>query len=115
MTAGARLRSTPCLRGGQELRGRLRVAARQLEHESQIVPRVLVLRIDREDAAVCLDGAVEIAQRVAHDTQAVVGLEQVGPHPHDRLELGPGPRPVLLGDERGGQGQPRADEIGPRP
>src|SRR5207244_11828431 len=67
----------PRLGGGEELRRRLGIALHQPQHEREVVARIVVLRVAREDTTVCVDRPVEVALRVAHDAQAVVRLTQV--------------------------------------
>ena len=89
----------------------LGLASRQLEHEPQVVTRVLLLRIGGEHAPVGVDGAADIALSVAHDAEHVPRLQPIGLHAQHALELLAGGRPFLPRDQRRGQRQAGVDGV----
>src|SRR5204863_339647 len=62
------------LRGGEKFGRGLSIALREPQHEREVVARILVVRIAREDTTERLDRPVEVALRVSDDAQAVVRL-----------------------------------------
>src|SRR5436190_846346 len=100
------------LRGGEKFGRGLSIALREPQHEREVVARILVVRIAREDTTERLDRPVEVALRVSDDAQAVVRLAEVGSRSEDVLELDARRRPVLLRHERARQGEPSREGIG---